>query len=109
MDVLALLDSDAAVRTLRPEMNLLARVNARGVIVTAPAADERYDFVSRFFAPRYGIAEDPVTGWPTVAWVRSGNDGWPPRRFGRPVREAAHGGVARARLRVDAQGDGVSA
>ena len=62
MDVLALLASEAAVRSLRPEMNLLARVNVRGVIVTAPADDERYDFVSRFFAPHYGIAEDPVTG-----------------------------------------------
>ncbi len=81
MDVLALLEPEAAVRSLRPEMNLLARVNVRGVIVTAPADDERYDFVSRFFAPRYGIAEDPVTGWPTVAWVRSGNDGWAKRRW----------------------------
>jgi len=62
MDVLALLASEAAVRSLRPEMNLLARVKVRGVIVTALADDERYDFVSRFFAPCYGIAEDPVTG-----------------------------------------------
>ena len=37
----------------------------RGVIVTAvgmPAASGRYDFVSRFFAPRVGVSEDPVTG-----------------------------------------------
>jgi len=32
----------------------------RGVIVTAPGTD--VDFVSRFFAPRYGVPEDPVTG-----------------------------------------------
>jgi len=62
MDVLALLESDEAVRTLHPDMNLLARIDTRGVIVTAPSDDEGYDFVSRFFAPRYGIAEDPVTG-----------------------------------------------
>ena len=43
-------------------MNLLARIDTRGVIVTAPSDDEGYDFVSRFFAPRTGIAEDPVTG-----------------------------------------------
>ena len=33
-----------------------------GVICTAPAADQRADFVSRFFAPCHGIPEDPVTG-----------------------------------------------
>ena len=42
-------------------MNLLARIDTRGVIVTAPSDDEGYDFVSRFYAPRYGIPEDPVT------------------------------------------------
>jgi predicted PhzF superfamily epimerase YddE/YHI9 len=32
-------------------------------VVTAPAAPDRdADFVSRCFAPRYGIEEDPVTG-----------------------------------------------
>ncbi len=62
MDVLALLESEATVRALHPDMNLLARIDTRGVIVTAPSDDEGYDFVSRFFAPRAGIAEDPVTG-----------------------------------------------
>ena len=62
MDVLALLDDEETVRTLAPDTNLLARIDARGIIVTAPADDEDYDFVSRFFAPRYSIAEDPVTG-----------------------------------------------
>jgi PhzF family phenazine biosynthesis protein len=36
--------------------------DARGVIVTAPADTESADFVSRFFAPRVGVPEDPVTG-----------------------------------------------
>jgi predicted PhzF superfamily epimerase YddE/YHI9 len=44
-------------------MSILSAVETRGVIVTAPADDDdRYDFVSRFFAPRAGIEEDPVTG-----------------------------------------------
>ena len=49
-----------AVRSVRPDMAALTRVDRRGVIVTAPGED--CDFVSRFFAPSHGIPEDPVTG-----------------------------------------------
>jgi len=48
------------VQSLRPDHARLARVTPGRVIVTAPGAD--CDFVSRFFAPDAGIAEDPVTG-----------------------------------------------
>jgi predicted PhzF superfamily epimerase YddE/YHI9 len=41
-------------------MTALSSLDCRGVIVTAPGDDS--DFVSRFFAPRVGIPEDPVTG-----------------------------------------------
>ena len=61
-DYLVELDSEAALRTLAPDMNLIAAIPYRGLIVTAPSADTRYDFVSRFFAPGLGIPEDPVTG-----------------------------------------------
>ncbi len=61
-DLLVELAGEAAVRALKPEMPLLARIEARGITVTARAADGRHDFVSRFFAPRCGIPEDPVTG-----------------------------------------------
>jgi PhzF family phenazine biosynthesis protein len=62
-DLLCELADEAAVRALTPDTAALARVEARGVIVTAAAeAGGDYDFVSRFFAPREGIAEDPVTG-----------------------------------------------
>ena len=61
-DWLVEVDSEDAVRALTPDIGLLATVEARGVIVTARGADGRYDFVSRFFAPRAGVAEDPVTG-----------------------------------------------
>jgi PhzF family phenazine biosynthesis protein len=59
-DYLAVFDDEAAVRTLRPRMDLLATLDALGVIATAPGAS--CDFVSRFFAPRAGVPEDPVTG-----------------------------------------------
>ena len=41
-------------------MNLLLKNEALGTIVTATG--ENSDFVSRFFAPKVGIPEDPVTG-----------------------------------------------
>lgn len=59
-DYFVVLESQAAVAALRPDMALLSKLDRRGVIVTAPG--ETVDFVSRFFAPKYGIPEDPVTG-----------------------------------------------
>lgn len=59
-DVLAVLSSEADVLGLKPDTTQLAAVDARGIIVTAPGSD--CDFVSRFFAPRLGLIEDPVTG-----------------------------------------------
>ncbi len=60
-DVLVELTAEDAVRSLHPNMHRLAEVDARGIIVTARGSGA-YDFVSRFFAPRVGVAEDPVTG-----------------------------------------------
>jgi PhzF family phenazine biosynthesis protein len=59
-DLLVVLESEAAVRAARPDFALLENVTDRGVIITAEG--EKCDFVSRFFAPRVGIPEDPVTG-----------------------------------------------
>jgi predicted PhzF superfamily epimerase YddE/YHI9 len=61
-DYLVELESEAAVRKLEPDLNALARLPVRGVIVTARAESGAYDFVSRFFAPQAGVPEDPVTG-----------------------------------------------
>lgn len=59
-DWLVLLDSEQTLRELQPDMGLLKKLERRGLIVTAAGSD--CDFVSRFFAPKYGIDEDPVTG-----------------------------------------------
>jgi PhzF family phenazine biosynthesis protein len=61
-DYLVELEDEAAVRGFRPDLGAIARVPARGVIVTARANKGQYDFVSRFFAPQSGVPEDPVTG-----------------------------------------------
>ncbi len=61
MDYLALLDSEATLRRLQPDMALLAKVPTRGIIVTAKSSG-RFDFVSRAFFPLYGVPEDHVCG-----------------------------------------------
>lgn len=60
-DYLVVVEDPEQVRQLAPEMAALSRLDRRGVCVTAPGS-EGVDFVSRFFAPKYGIPEDPVTG-----------------------------------------------
>jgi len=59
-DYLVVVENEEEVRDLRPDFPELEKVDCEGVIVTAPGNE--VDFVSRFFAPRMGIAEDPVTG-----------------------------------------------
>jgi len=59
-DWLAVFSSEQEIRDLDPDFRRLADLDLRGVIATAPGED--CDFVSRFFAPKFGIDEDPVTG-----------------------------------------------
>lgn len=59
-DLFALLEDEAAVRELKPDLEALSRMAPSSFVVTAPGQD--CDFVSRCFAPREGIPEDPVTG-----------------------------------------------
>jgi PhzF family phenazine biosynthesis protein len=61
-DYVVEVDSEATVRSLSPDMAVLARLPVRGLVVTAQSEGDEYDFVSRFFAPQLGIPEDPVTG-----------------------------------------------
>jgi len=60
MDYLCVFASEYEVSSLTPDYRLLTALDLRGVIVTAPGTS--HDFVSRFFAPKVGIDEDPVTG-----------------------------------------------
>jgi len=53
-------ESEDDVRQVRPNFSLLEKLHPAGVAITAPGTDA--DFVSRYFVPSYGIAEDPVTG-----------------------------------------------
>lgn len=59
-DFIALFKDEDAIRNFIPDLDLIKDLEANGLVVTAPGKD--VDFVSRFFAPRIGIDEDPVTG-----------------------------------------------
>lgn len=59
-DYFVVFDSEDTVRSIRPDFAKLAGLDLRGVIVTARG--KQVDFVSRFFAPKFGIPEDPVCG-----------------------------------------------
>jgi PhzF family phenazine biosynthesis protein len=59
-DYLALYDTEEEVRALRPDMARVSALDRHAVIASAPG--QSCDFVSRFFAPAWGVAEDPATG-----------------------------------------------
>ncbi|MGA7402428.1 MAG: PhzF family phenazine biosynthesis protein, partial [Candidatus Sulfotelmatobacter sp.] len=56
----AVYETEEEVKRIKPDLRLLEKVHPFGVAITAPGSD--CDFVSRYFAPSYGIPEDPVTG-----------------------------------------------
>ena len=100
-DWLVVYEDPEVVIHATPDLIGLQRVPGRGLILTAPGMGE-FDFVSRFFAPRCGINEDPVTGSAHCAlapyWsVRLGRQrvvGWQAsKRGGVVTAEVSHGRV----------------
>lgn len=61
-DYIVEVESDQVVGSLDPDLGAIAKLPVRGVIVTSRSGEVGIDFVSRFFAPAAGVAEDPVTG-----------------------------------------------
>ena len=59
-DILVVLEDEREVLSVQPDFTALEKIDCRGIIVTARGNNS--DFVSRFFAPRVGVPEDPVTG-----------------------------------------------
>lgn len=59
-DYLLIYENEDQIINIVPDMPLIAEIEARGIIVSAPG--DTVDFVSRFFAPQSGVDEDPVTG-----------------------------------------------
>jgi PhzF family phenazine biosynthesis protein len=86
------------VRAARPDFSRLAAFDS--AVLTARADDAAYDFVSRFFGPKYGIDEDPVTGSAHCALAPYWAD-----RLGQTeltgFQASARGGVVRVRVEGD--------
>ena len=59
-DFVVVFEHEIDIESANPDFGQLKKLDLRGVIITAKST--RYDFVARFFAPKYGIPEDPVTG-----------------------------------------------
>lgn len=59
-DLLVVYNEEDQVRRLEPDLEKVAALDTFGLIITAPGKNS--DFVSRFFAPKVGVPEDPVTG-----------------------------------------------
>jgi len=59
-DYLVIYENESDILSLSPNFDAISKLDCRGVIVTATGS--KSDFVSRFFAPKFGINEDPVTG-----------------------------------------------
>lgn len=61
-DWIVLFESERAVREMQPDFGRISQLAARGLMVTAAGGSTGFDFISRFFVPKLGINEDPVTG-----------------------------------------------
>jgi PhzF family phenazine biosynthesis protein len=100
-DLMAVFETQQEVEALRPDFAALLRIDSIGVIVTAPGKE--VDFVSRFFAPRVGVPEDPVTGSAHCTLIPY----WS-RRLGRKKLHALQVSPRGGELFLADQGDRVS-
>lgn len=95
------LESEAAVRSFRPDFAKIAEHSEEGFIVTAPGTDG-YDMVSRFFGPNVGVPEDPVTGFAHCALV----DYWQ-KKTGKTKFNAFQASQRGGALSLEIEGDRV--
>jgi predicted PhzF superfamily epimerase YddE/YHI9 len=100
-DLMAVLETEEEVRALAPDLEAVRGLDALGLIVTAPGRE--VDFVSRFFVPQAGIAEDPVTGSAHCTLVPY----WS-ARLGKTTLEARQISRRGGRLHCEDLGDAVS-
>ena len=100
-DLLAVFESEAEVKAVRPDLRRIAELDAMAVIVSAPG--DAVDFVSRFFAPKVGVPEDPVTGSAHCTLIPY----WA-KRLGRTKLTARQISPRGGEIRCELRGDRVS-
>jgi len=93
-DYLVVIDDETRIDALKPDFPALAAFETRGVAVTAPSA--QFDFVTRWFGPRVGVNEDPVTGSAHTSlapyWAQ---------RLGKRSLSAQQGGARKGQLHCE--------
>jgi len=99
-DFLAVFKSEDEILSLEPDFDSLKKLDCLGVIVTAPGNE--VDFVSRFFAPKAGINEDPVTGSTHTTLAPFWAD-----RLGKTSMQARQLSDRRGELKCELKGDRV--
>ena len=60
INLFAVFNSEKEIEEIKPNFDLLKQLPGQGLIISS--LGEKYDFVSRYFCPKFGINEDPVTG-----------------------------------------------
>lgn len=98
-DYLVIVENPALIDALKPDFAALAAFDVRGVAVTAPSTE--FDFVSRWFGPRVGVNEDPVTGSAHTSlapyWAE---------RLGKRRLSAQQGGARKGQLQCEVLDNG---
>ncbi|EJM81647.1 PhzF family phenazine biosynthesis protein [Pseudomonas sp. GM60] len=93
-DYVVVVEDEAIIAGLNPDFVALAAFDVRGVAVTAPS--RHFDFVSRWFGPRVGVNEDPVTGSAHTSlapyWAK---------RLGKRSLSAEQGGARKGQLHCE--------
>ncbi|MBC3438125.1 PhzF family phenazine biosynthesis protein [Pseudomonas sp. BW16M2] len=98
-DYIVVIDDPAELAALQPDFVALSRFDVRGIAVTAPGGG--FDFVTRWFGPRVGVNEDPVTGSAHTSLVPY----WA-ERLGLARLRCEQGGARKGQLVCEQPGNG---
>ncbi|WAM49316.1 PhzF family phenazine biosynthesis protein [Vreelandella venusta] len=99
-DIVVVVNDAQSIESLTPDMQQLKHLPGRGIVVTAKGSD--VDFVSRWFGPKVGVEEDPVTGSAHTSlapfWAR---------KLGKRQLTARQGGARKGALSCEIEGERV--
>lgn len=99
-DIVVVVNDAQLIESLTPDMQQLKHLPGRGIVVTAKGSD--VDFVSRWFGPKVGVEEDPVTGSAHTSlapyWAK---------KLGKRQLTARQGGARKGALSCELEGDRV--
>ncbi|MBC3467130.1 PhzF family phenazine biosynthesis protein [Pseudomonas sp. RW10S2] len=98
-DFVVVIDDAALIDPLKPDFVALSAFDVRGIAVTAPGRG--FDFVTRWFGPRVGVNEDPVTGSAHTTLAPYWSE-----RLGKRSLSCEQGGVRKGQLQCEVPGNG---